>query len=237
MRAKHLIALLSFLFILVGCPEGDPEDDDNTVCAPGETQPCTCAGGGSGAQVCEEDGSGWGTCDCGSGDDDTAGDDDTMGDDDDTGDDDTGDDDDSGDECADAEPCGGESYLVVDSFDVDAAAQCESVAGNLTIDCGLTSIDLPCLTSVDGRLDIFDNGTLTSLDMPVLTSVGGALYIGWNPALTSLDGLSSLTSVGGYLYIQLNDCLDQAEAEVFAASLDVWGDVTVEDNGVNHPCN
>ncbi len=103
MRMSSLIVTVLFGvgFLLTGCPSGDDDDDTSgSICDPGVTQQCLCPGGDEGVQVCEDDGSAWGTCDCGSGDDDDdndTGDDDTGDDDtgdDDTGDDDTGDDDD-----------------------------------------------------------------------------------------------------------------------------------------------
>ena len=57
-----------------------------------------------------------------------------------------------------------------------------------------------------------------------------------NAALTSLSGLSRLAAVNDDLNIHGNDCQSQEEAEAFAASLSVGGDVTVEGNGVNYPC-
>jgi hypothetical protein len=39
-------------------------DDATSVCAPGATQVCVCAGGLSGAQACRDDGSGFGVCEC-----------------------------------------------------------------------------------------------------------------------------------------------------------------------------
>jgi len=56
-RAAAVIALASAL----AC-DGNGEDG---VCEPGATQPCTCAGGANGAQICREDRSGWEACDCG----------------------------------------------------------------------------------------------------------------------------------------------------------------------------
>jgi len=54
--------------------------------------------------------------------------------------------------------------------------------------------------------------------------------------LSSLE-MPSLTTVGRQLYIHANACLSQDEAEVFAASIDVGGDVIVSGNGANYPCN
>jgi len=93
--SSYPLLLVGILVGLLGCP------NEGTICDPGETQPCVCAGGESGGQECADDGQNWGACDCGGGDDDDAGDDDSTGDDDTAddddsdGDDDTADDDDS----------------------------------------------------------------------------------------------------------------------------------------------
>ena len=234
----HLAVLLSgSLFVLVGCPPPDQ------ACDPGETQSCTCAGGLSGGQVCEEDGQGWDDCDCGAGDDDATGDDDS-GDDDATGDDDTssGDDDTTGADDDDStgtvcSPCGG-NYAILNSSDLEDAYFCESITGNLNVDGAdwLTSLDLPCLESVDGSLYIRENDLLISFDMPALTTVGSGLNISSNASLASLDGLSSLVSVGDVLNIYNNDCLNQDEAEAFAAGLTVGSYEQVTLNGADYPC-
>jgi len=92
--------------------------------------------------------------------------------------------------------------------------------------------------STDIYLDISDNGSLTSLDgLSNLTTLDGDLEISYNPALTTLDGLSSLTTVDGEMYIHNNECLNQAEAEAFAAGLSAGGAVDVFNNGANYPCN
>ena len=231
MRIQLIALLAGSLFFLVGCPP------TNQACDPGETQSCTCAGGASGGQVCEEGGLGWDDCDCGTGDDDVTGDDDTSGDDDVTGDDDTtgmDDDDSTGTGCS---PCGGD-YGIGNSSDLDDVYSCESITGNLSISGTdwLTSIDLPCLESVDGSLDIQQNDLLISFDMPALTSVGGTLNIFYNGVLSTLGGMSSLTTVGGSVNIAYNDCLSQVEAETFAESLDVGGYIDVDFNGDNYPC-
>ena len=237
MRFQLFALLFGGLFVMAGCPPPDQ------ACDPGETQSCTCAGGLSGGQVCEEDGQGWDDCDCGAGDDDATGDDDTSsGDDDATGDDDvTGDDDATGDDddstgpgCA---PCGGD-YGIGNSSDLDDVYSCESITGNLSISGTdwLTSLDLPCLVSVDGSLDIQQNDLLISLDMPAFTTVGGTLNIFYNDVLSTLGGMSSLTTVGGSVNIAYNDCLSQVEAVTFAESLDVGGYIDVDFNGDNYPC-
>ena len=235
-KTSYLIALLGVLFILFGCPTGDDDDNDT-----------------SGDDDVADDDTG----------DDDAGDDDT-GDDDTTGDDDSADDD-SADDDTDGSLCEG-NYTIESESDLNAITQCESITGTLRFDDQdwLTSLDLPCLTSVGEDLYINNNPALTSFDIPALTFLGGIgggfVGIGNNPALTNLAGLSSLESVG-YLYIYFNgsltsldglssletvswdlgiwdnDCLSQGEAEAFAAGLIAGGVVDVYDNGANYPCN
>lgn len=121
------------------------------------------------------------------------------------------------------------------------------------------TVEMPALTSVDGDVEVWANYALTELDIPTLTSVGSLLLIWGNDSLSSLDGLpslstvgnleirsndslsslsglSSLTAVSANLSIYDNDCLNQAEAEAFATSIDVGGNVKVEGNGANFPC-
>ena len=106
------------------------------------------------------------------------------------------------------------------------------VTGDLVIEeTGLSALDLPYLTSVEGYLGILRNDSLTSLEgLSRLSSFGfnspgpypmdpghfssdlrpvivkGEIEIGFNDALTSLEGLNGLTSVGA-LDINNNDSL------------------------------
>ena len=149
-----------------------------------------------------------------------------------------GDDDDTTGLCEAAEPCEGDYNIDIER-DIEAIAQCESISGNLDFDNEdwLTSIDLPCLTSVGGDLIIENNNALTSVDgLSSLTTVGGPLEILDCDALANID-MPALTSMGGDLTIYDNYCLSQAEAEAFAASIDVGDEVSVSDNGANYPCN
>ncbi len=60
--------LLGFAWLalwLGGCP---PKVPSSHVCTPGDTRPCTCAGGDDGGQACNGSGTAWGTCNCGGGD-------------------------------------------------------------------------------------------------------------------------------------------------------------------------
>jgi hypothetical protein len=76
-------------------------------------------------------------------------------------DDDAANDDDAVDTCAAAVPCLGD-YSISNSLDLDAIALCESISGDLRFDDEewLTSIELPCLTSVGGDLQITSNPVL-----------------------------------------------------------------------------
>ena len=111
--------------------------------------------------------------------------------------------------CEAAEPCSGD-YIIENEGDLEEIYLCDSISGDLEFDeqDWLTSIDLPCPTTVGGYLNISSNDALTSLDgLESVTTVGGALGIGHNDALTSIDGLSSLTTVGDDLDIHGNDAL------------------------------
>jgi len=52
--------LLVAELLVVGCGE-------DSVCAPGDSKPCTCPGGASGGQTCAADGTRWEKCVCGAG--------------------------------------------------------------------------------------------------------------------------------------------------------------------------
>jgi len=86
-------------------------------------------------------------------------------------------------------------------------------------------------------LGVYRNISLTNVDLPSLLIVAGDVEIGDNAALSSLSGLSSLTSVSGALRIYDNPCLSPTEAEAFAASIEVGGDIEIYDNGSDYPCD
>ena len=96
------------------------------------------------------------------------------------------------------------------------------------------------LTSVGDYLSISYNDFLATFDMPFLPAVGGDLYVYDNAFLTSLAGFTSLATVGGDLNISYNstvyNCLSQAEAEAFAATINVAGSIDVSGNGAYIPC-
>jgi hypothetical protein len=124
----------------------------------------------------------------------------------------------------------------------------------------LTSLSgLEGLTSVDGRVAIFQNPVLTSLtglenltsvghDLVIysnplnslaglanLTSVGSGLSIGRNYELTSLTGLDNLSSIGGSISISENDALISLTGldNIDAASID---DLSIFDNSSLSSC-
>lgn len=64
------------------------------------------------------------------------------------------------------------------------------------------------ITSVEGRLVIFDNYVLTNIEgLSNITSVGGDIYIAHNLVLTNLQGLRSINSVEGTLDFTSNPSL------------------------------
>lgn len=182
-----------------------------------------------------------------------------VDDDDATDDDATADDDDNAViNCEDAVPCEGD-YVIGTTEDLDAIVQCETIAGDLQIESQeITNLELPCLTTVGGMLDISDNHSLATFELATLTAVGNTMTIARNgflthfdlPGLASVDqsviiqenatlagfDLSSLTTVSGDLDINYNDCLNQDDAQAFAAAISVDGTVNVGNNGGNYPC-
>jgi len=79
-------------------------------------------------------------------------------------------------------------------------------------------------------LNIFSNGQVTALEgLTSLTTVG-ILYISGNDSLDTVD-IPSFTTVDDDLHIANNKALCQSDAEAFAASITVGGDVQVYDNG------
>jgi len=113
------------------------------------------------------------------------------------------------------------------------------VGGTLTIgdNSSLASLDGLDITSVSQDVNICWNDALPKLDVPDLTTVGSTLHIWDNDSLSSLSGLSGLATVGDNLMINSHVCLSQAEAETFAAGVDVSGGVDVFDNGADYPCD
>ena len=111
--------------------------------------------------------------------------------------------------CADAVPCDGD-YRIENKNDLKAIAQCENISGVLTFasQSWITSIELPCLSSVDGELYIRKNGALTSIDMSALTMLN-SLNIWNNASLTNLE-IPALEMIDS-LHIHDNDALTSLE--------------------------
>ena len=87
------------------------------------------------------------------------------------------------------------------------------------------------LVTVDGDLLIRSNDTLVGLEgLSNLTTVGGDLEVAYNDLLASVDGLSSLTTIGGALEILGNGQVCEAEAEAWAATLDIGSGSTIFGN-------
>jgi len=152
-------------------------------------------------------------------------------------------------------PCDG-SYYIDHPEGLAAILACSTISGDLEFHGGeFGRIVLPGLTKIEGSLLIRVGGTLDRLDITHLESIGRDFYLSGTGSLatieglsgirtvghdmtvfetgylTSLDGLSSMTSVGGWLSIECNHALPQANAESFAASIDVGGPIQVENNG------
>ena len=167
-------------------------------------------------------------------------DDDATDDDSSVADDDLGGDDDCVLDCSDAIPCSGD-YSIETIDQLDGIWLCRRIGGHLSFDDVISDvgwieiIDLPCLESVDGGLSIGNNPSLVSLgSLSSLATVGDYLDIHENPALNDVV-IPSLTHVGGWMAILDNECLVQAEAQAFADSLEVWGEVAVLGN--EGPCD
>jgi len=99
---------------------------------------------------------------------------------------------------------------------------CESVAGDLTIT-GVTSVELPALSSIGGSFHVDDSPALTRLSLPALTSVTGDVSVANDFALETLD-LPALASVSGRLALT-NDAalssLDLLQLTMVSGALDV----------------
>ncbi len=136
--------LLILAFTLTGCPT------DETVCDPGDTQPCTCDDGSSGAQSCLDDSSGWDECECAQTDDD----DDTVGDDD------TSDlpVDADGDGWFDDEDCDdNDADLNHSDWDGDEGSTCDGVCDDADPAFNLDDADADGYTTCDGDCDDDDD--------------------------------------------------------------------------------
>lgn len=119
------------------------------------------------------------------------------------------------------------SFQVLNAFDVQFMSTVRSVSGDLLIRvAGLTSVDFPALTAVEGSLIIEDTETLTTLTAANLGIVGADLIVRDNRALQDLAGLSALTRVVRDVRIEGNRDLDSV---AFLAGIDSSGDNTLDD--------
>ena len=90
---------------------------------------------------------------------------------------------------------------------------------------------LASVTTIGGTLTIQNSAGPTSVaGLESLELVAGNMVIENNPDLGSLGGMAGLGSVGGDLRIVGNGSLGNAEAQAFAAGLDVGGDVVISGN-------
>ena len=85
-------------------------------------------------------------------------------------------------------------------------------------------------TSV-GSLVLEDNPALAVVpDLAGLTQIDGNLEIRRNDALISITDLSAVTKVGGRLVVVVNPELPEADAETWAAPINVGGDRKIAGN-------
>ena len=199
MRYLILMALASVL-VCGGCGDDDSGIDGMEISA-AQCQDLADNDGDGLTDCADPDCQGFVFCvDGGSGD--TDGDTDTDADTDTDSDTDT-------DTDTDTDSCLEGSYTINNILDMAALEPYPCITGSLYVYApGLSSLDLPNLTSV-GQ-DVRISGTsLTNLDgLSALTSVGVDLYVYYNDFLADLDGLIGITgSVGGSLYVYYNDAL------------------------------
>ena len=110
-------------------------------------------------------------------------------------------------------------YVITKQSDVDVIVDVCAISGNLEIsgDASLTTVSLPLLQSIGGKLYVFGtepavfnvdpvNTSLTTLALPTLESLGGSIWIHDNSLLTTID-LSALTAVNN-LWIETNPMLE-----------------------------
>jgi hypothetical protein len=151
--------------------------------------------------------------------------------------------------------CGqGEMFDIAGPEDLDELFGCTELAGSLRFgDTQLAAIDgLEALRVVDGTVNLFRNPNLVDLSgLRNLEIVRGELLVHHNDVLASAQlpsvrvcgellvsnnaslselGLNDLATVEGDLRILGNRSLPQADAEAFAAGVDVGRTVLVEDN-------
>lgn len=110
--------------------------------------------------------------------------------------------------------------------------------GLTSIGAGLALVDLPLVQDLQALANLNAVGDVASLSGLGITSMEGleglaqtgALLIIGNSQLSTLAGLENLTEVSGDLRIRDNPMLPQAEAEAWAAGVDVGEDVVICNN-------
>lgn len=109
---------------------------------------------------------------------------------------------------------------------------------------GLSSINLPDLSSLRVLFELSENENLSSLgELPNLKFMGGNIIIDGNPALTDISGLSSLKFLKGDLIISNNILLGEdkdcaVEEGSFCVLQELWNAGVLEGDVVltnNHP--
>lgn len=220
MPIRHLFALFTGLALIVGCPSGDDDDlsgdDDASIDDDDDSSNCDAAEPCVGDYVIENgsDLDTLSTCESVSGDLVLTGSDWLT----------------TFDQLACLTTVKGE-FRIQDngslaSIDLPrlVAVEWMRIGGNV----GLTTIDLPSLTTGCDGLDVEFNDSLANLDgLANITTLGERLYIQNNASLFSLDGLSSLTTVDGSLVISTNAILPDLGG---LASLESVGALSIEGN-------
>ena len=85
-----------------------------------------------------------------------------------------------------------------------------------------------------GNYDIENGSDLEAASL--CESITGNLRISEQDWITSIN-LPCLEAVGGDLSIEENACLSPSVASTFAGSVHVSGEITVANNGADHPCD
>ncbi len=101
------------------------------------------------------------------------------------------------------------NYTIDNTVDAALLAGVETITGDLTINNGVTNLDVPDLIEVYGTIYIVDNTTLESVSFGSLTSAYG-LDVEYSELLVDLGGFSSLTTVTN-LYLDSNYVLESAD--------------------------
>jgi hypothetical protein len=128
-------------------------------------------------------------------------------------------------------------------LELQALSSISAMSGVTSVADGIVIKNVPLLDDLSpladvselGNLMVFGTGIEDLHGLESLTNVQFLVAISANPSLTTLDGLDALTTVED-LFISGNPLLPQAEAEAFAATVDVGGEVVVCGNLDGPPC-